>query len=76
MGVRRFARRRENAFGRAVEGRAHRGEILDARPRLARHAERDVRIDDAATGRDCIACVVFRRIAFFHSGCNAALRPP
>ena len=73
--MRRLLRGREGAAVTAIEGRAHGGEIVDAGARLARHAERDLVVDDAGAGCDCILGVALGGIAFVDRRRDAALRP-
>ena len=75
MRMRRLLRGREGAAVTAIEGRAHGGEIVDAVARLPRHAERDIGVDDAAAGCDCILGVPLSGVAFVDRRRNAALRP-
>ena len=75
MRVRRLARGLQHAKRVAVERRAVCQKIVDPRPRLQRHAERDVGVDEAGAGGDGVGGVNLRRVALRDRRRDAALRP-
>ena len=75
MRMRGLARRREQSRFAAIEGNAESEQVLDARARFLRHAERHRRIDEPRARADRILGVHFGRVRFFHGRGDAALRP-
>ncbi len=73
--MRSFPPHGKPAFEIAIERHAIGEQIVNPRARLARDAERDRFIDDAAADRNGIRRMRFGTVAFGDSGRDAALRP-